>query len=131
VGPTSYLSLPIALEFAFTVRVRLIGNVDIAMKFENLDMVVAEAEAEAEARGQFRRRETWDVTFLAAGGLVRVQKLVQNEDGKIEHLVEISTSTENFFKMDWPPHIRGFKFQNDVLPPLLRKFQESFKKKTT
>lgn len=84
-------------------------------------------EDPAEAGGQFGRRETWNVTFLAAASLVRVEKLVQNEDGEMEQSEEISTSTEDFFKMDWPAHIRGFEFQNDVLPPVLRKLQESFK----
>jgi hypothetical protein len=47
----------------------------------------------------FQGRQTWDMTFLSTG-YVRVEK---------------------FFKMksEWPPNIRGFKFQNEALPALL------------
>jgi hypothetical protein len=68
----------------------------------------------------FQGRETWDVTFLSTG-YVRVQKLRMDSQGQFEEPSEETMSAEKFFKMrsEWPPNIRGFKFQNEALPALL------------
>jgi hypothetical protein len=45
----------------------------------------------------------------------------------MEETMERTTLAEAFFWTNRPPHIWRFKFQNDVLPPLLRTFQQSLK----
>jgi hypothetical protein len=68
----------------------------------------------------FQGRETWDVKFLSTG-YVRVEKLRMDSQGQFEEPSEETMSAEKFFKMksEWPPNIRGFKFQNEALPALL------------
>jgi hypothetical protein len=48
------------------------------------------------------------VTFLAAEGLVWMEKLVQteNEDGEMDEPIEVTVSAVAFFMMSWPIHIR-------------------------
>jgi hypothetical protein len=65
------------------------------------------------------------VTFLAIGGLVRLGKSVQNEDEGMDEPIEITMSVEAFFRRNWSHHIRGFRFQNDALPPLIEWCQQA------
>jgi hypothetical protein len=68
----------------------------------------------------FDGRETWEVTFLATRS-VRVEIHVMNAQGELEEPTTIEMSVERFFrtKSTWSPHIRSFKFQSEVLPPIL------------
>jgi hypothetical protein len=82
-------------------------------------------ETEEPARGiqgSFHGRETWDVTFKV-GDKVRIEQMLQNTQGELEKPIEQECSVKRFFDImeTWPPNIRSFKFQNDVIPSLLKK----------
>jgi hypothetical protein len=61
-------------------------------------------EPARDSQGRFQGRETWDVTFKLG-------------------IIETEFSVKRFFDImeTWPPNIRSFKFQNDAIPPLLKK----------
>jgi hypothetical protein len=79
-------------------------------------------EPASESQERFQGRETWDVTFKV-GDKVRIEQMMQNARGEMEEPIEHEFSVKRFFDImeTWPPHIRSFKFQNDEIPPLLRK----------
>jgi hypothetical protein len=82
-------------------------------------------EPASESRDRFQGRETWDVTFKV-GYKVRIEQMMQNARGEMEEPIETEFSVKRFFDImeTWPPNIRSFKFQNDAIPPLLKKVLE-------
>jgi hypothetical protein len=86
-------------------------------------------EPARESQDRFQGRETWDVTFKV-GDKVRIEQMLQNARGEMEEPTEQEFSVKQFFDImgTWPPNIRSFKFQNDAIPPLLKRvFQEGVK----
>jgi hypothetical protein len=86
-------------------------------------------EPARESQGRFQKRETWDVTFKV-GDKVRIEQMLHNAQGGMEEPIEQVFSVKRFFDImgTWPPNIRSFKFQNDVIPPLLKRvLQEGVK----
>jgi hypothetical protein len=79
-------------------------------------------EPASESQDRFQGRETWDVTFKV-GDKVRIEQMMQNARGEMEEPIETEFSVKRFFDImeTWPPNIRSFKFQNDAIPPLLKK----------
>jgi hypothetical protein len=79
-------------------------------------------EPARDSQGRFQGRETWDVTFIV-GDKVRIEQMMQNAQGEMEEPIETEFPVKRFFDImeTWPPNIRSFKFQNDAIPPLLKK----------
>jgi hypothetical protein len=79
-------------------------------------------EPARESQDRFQGRETWDVTFKV-GDKVRLEQMMQNAQGDMEEPIETEFLVKRFFDImeTWPPNIRSFKFQNDAIPPLLKK----------
>jgi hypothetical protein len=79
-------------------------------------------EPARESQGRFQGRETWDVTFKV-GDKVRIEQMLQIVQGEMEEPIEQEFSVKRFFDImgTWPPNIRSFKFQNDAIPPLLKR----------
>jgi hypothetical protein len=79
-------------------------------------------EPARESQGRFQGRETWDVTFKV-GDKVRIEQMLQIVQGEMEEPIEQEFSVNRFFDImgTWPPNIRSFKFQNDAIPPLLKR----------
>jgi hypothetical protein len=76
-------------------------------------------------QGGFQGRETWDVTFKV-GDKVRIEQMLQNAQGEMDEPIEHEFSVKRFFDImgTWPSNIKSFKFQNDVIPPLLKRVLE-------
>jgi hypothetical protein len=76
----------------------------------------------SESQDRFQGRETWDVTFKV-GDKVRIEQMMQNARGEMEAPIETEFLVKRFFNImeTWPPNIRSVKFQNDAIPPLLKK----------
>jgi hypothetical protein len=86
-------------------------------------------EPAREDQGRFQGRKTWDVTFKV-GDNVRIEQMMQNARWEMEEPIETEFSVKRFFDImeTWPPNIRSFKFQNDAIPPLLKRMlQEGVK----
>jgi hypothetical protein len=79
-------------------------------------------ELARKSQDRFQGRETWDVTFRV-GDKVRIEQMMQNAQGEMEEPIETEFSVKRFFDImeTWTPNIRSFKFQNDAIPPLLKK----------
>jgi hypothetical protein len=79
-------------------------------------------EPARESQDRFQGRETWDVAFKV-GDKVRIEQMMQNAQGEMEEPIETEFLVKRFFDImeTWPPNIRSFKFQNDEIPPLLKK----------
>jgi hypothetical protein len=98
---------------------------DIQLRDAPPPALVEMMETEEPARafqGSFQGKETWDVTFKV-GDKVRIEQMLQNAQGEMEESIEQEFSVKWFFDImeTWPPNIRSFKFQNDVMSPLLKK----------
>jgi hypothetical protein len=79
-------------------------------------------EPARESQDRFQGRETCDVTFKA-GDKVRIEQMMQNAQGEMKEPIETEFSIKRFFNImeTWLPNIQSFKFQNDAIPPLLKK----------
>jgi hypothetical protein len=56
--------------------------------------------------------------------------MMQNARGDLEEPIETKFSVKRFFDImeTWSPNVRSFKFQNDAIPPLLKRvLQEGVK----
>jgi hypothetical protein len=86
-------------------------------------------EPAREGQGRFQERETWDVTFKV-GDKVCIEQMMQKARGEMEEPIETEFLGKRFFDImeTWPPNIRSFEFQNDAIPPLLKRMlQEGVK----
>jgi hypothetical protein len=86
-------------------------------------------EPASESQERIQGRETWNVTFKV-GDKVRIEQMMQNARGEMEEPIETEFSVKRFFDImeTWPPNIQSFKFQNDAIPPLLKRvLQEGVK----